>query len=90
MIRPGPRRSYTGTVQRTTFSGGGGPSRVRFVLLAVIALAVLAIGLLAWFLLGRGSGDCTEAYCETTTAEIVTRYGGLWFVDESFVVERRA
>ncbi len=72
MIRPSPRRGYTGTVQRTTFSGGGGPSRVRFVLLAVIAIAVLAIGLLAWFLLGRGSGDCTEAYCETTTAEIVT------------------
>ena len=28
------------------------------------------------------------AYLDAT-AEVVTRYGGLWFVDESFVVVRR-
>ena len=44
---------------------------MRFVVLAVIAIAVVAVGLIAWFLLGSGSNDCTEAYCEAATAEIV-------------------
>ena len=67
MIRPGPRRGYAGgAVQRSAFSGRRGPSPVRFVVLALIAVAVLVIGLVTWFFLGRGPGDCTDAYCETT------------------------
>ena len=40
------------------------------VVLAVIAIGVLVIGGLAWFFLGRGPAECTEAYCENTTSEI--------------------
>ena len=69
VIRPGPRRGYAGgAVQRTTFAASGGPSRLRFVVLVAIAIAVLAIGGVAWFFLGRGSGACTKDYCETTLA----------------------
>ncbi len=71
MIRPGPRRGYAGgTVQGTTFAGRGGPSPFRFLVLALIAVAVLVGGGLIWFFLGRGSADCTEAYCETSVATI--------------------
>ena len=40
------------------------------LVLAVIAIGVLVIGGLAWFFLGRGPAECTEAYCENTTSEI--------------------
>ncbi len=45
---------------------------MRFLVLAAIGVAVLAVGLLAWFFLGRGSGGCDRDYCETalTTIEI--------------------
>ena len=64
MIRPGPQRGYTGGVRGTTFSGGRRPSPYRAIALVAIAVAVLVVGLLAWFFFGRGSGGCTEAYCE--------------------------
>ncbi len=43
---------------------------MRYIVLAVIAITVLAIGILAWFFFGRGSPDCTEAYCESILATI--------------------
>ena len=70
MIRPGPRRGYAGGVQRTPFGGSGGPSLLRVLVLAAIGLAVLAVGLLAWFFLGRGSDGCSSEYCETALAAI--------------------
>lgn len=70
MIRPGPRRGYSGGVRGTTFSSGRRPPPVRAIALVVIALAVLAVGLVAWFVFGRGSGGCTDAYCETADLQL--------------------
>ena len=71
MIRPGPRRGYAGgAVQRSAFSDGRRPSPLRFVVLAVIAIAVIAVGVLIWFFFGRSPGECTDAYCEATASDI--------------------
>jgi spore germination protein YaaH len=43
---------------------------VRLIVLALIAVAVLAIGGLAWFFFGRGSPDCTQEYCESSIATL--------------------
>ncbi len=68
-MRPGPRRGYSGAVRGTTFSGSRRPSPVRAIVLVAIAVAVLVVGLLAWVFFGRGSGDCTDAYCEVVDLE---------------------
>lgn len=72
MIRPGARRGgYAGGAgPRLAFSGRRGPSPARVIALAVIAAAVLAVGLLAWFFFGRGPGECTDDYCLSTDAGI--------------------
>ncbi|MXW24854.1 MAG: hypothetical protein F4Z77_00915 [Dehalococcoidia bacterium] len=58
-------------MQGATLSGGRGrPSPMRFIVLALIGIAVLTIGILAWFFLGRGSSECSSDYCETSLATI--------------------
>lgn len=43
---------------------------MRFIVLALIGIAVLTIGILAWFFFGRGSSECSSDYCETSLATI--------------------
>ncbi|MYI85823.1 MAG: hypothetical protein F4081_03305, partial [Dehalococcoidia bacterium] len=58
-------------MQGATLSGGRGrPSPMRFIVLALIGIAVLTIGILAWFFFGRGSSECSSDYCETSLATI--------------------
>ncbi len=71
MIRSSRRGYAGGGVQPPRFSGGGNrPSSLRLALLGVIALAVVVGIVLSWFLLNRGSGGCSDAYCVSASAEI--------------------
>ena len=57
-------------MQRSAFATGRRPSPMRFVALAVIAIAVIVVGVLIWFFFGRSPGECTDSYCEVTGTDI--------------------
>ena len=57
-------------MQGAGFSGARRPPPVRLIVLALIAVAVLAIGGLTWFFFGRGAPGCSADYCETSNATL--------------------